>query len=448
MINSIIDEVKDKNILVLGLGKEGISTVKFFQKHLPEKVINVSDSKMVHIMEKLDFDKSKINIDWEEVTTEMLSKYDAIFKTPGISFKNINSLKLENKITSQIDMFLKYFKGKSVGVTGTKGKSTTVSLIYEIVNKSINNSVLVGNIGIPVFDKIEDINEETIVIMEISSHQLEFVKNSPYISVLLNIFEEHLDHYNSYEDYINSKLKIFCNNKETKVAIFNKDLEEKVAKFNIEKNIAVDFNFLEKNSRYVYFDNELYYNFTDKSELLGSHNKYNILIALEVINTLGIRDISVAKTINEFKGLPNRLEKVGTYKGITFYNDSISTIPETTISCIETLENLTTLIIGGFDRGVDYTSLVNKINLTETINTIICLPTTGHKIADTLNKRASLMILKVENLEEAVKLAYKNTKEGKTCVMSPAAASYNQFVNFEQRGLAYKQYIAMYGNQK
>lgn len=446
MIELIIEEVKDKEILILGLGREGVSTLKFLQRHLPNKKINILDARIDDVIVSADFDKNKIEIVWGDVTTELLDRYDVIFKTPGICFKNLKlDKKLEEKITSQTNIFLKYFKGKSVGITGTKGKSTTASLIYKIVKDNTDNTVLVGNIGIPIFDKIEEINNDTIVVIEISSHQLEFVRHSPYISVLLNIFEEHLDHYNSYQDYINAKLNIFCNNKETKIAIFNKSLEKEVAKFNIEKNIPVDFEFITKNNRYIYFENEIYYNFSYKTELLGAHNKYNILVAIEVINALKIKITDLSLSINGFKSLPNRLEDVGIHSGIHFYNDSISTIPETTISCIDTLQNLKTIIIGGFDRGVNYTSLIEKLDENKSIKTIICLPTTGHKIASQLkDNNIKHLVLIVNDLEEAVKAAYKNTKEGEICVMSPGAASFNQFKNFEERGQKYKEYIVKY----
>lgn len=443
MIDLMIDELKNKKILILGLGREGLSTLRILQQYMPDKTISIFDINVDDIITKNFIDMNDLEIIKGDITKEMLDDFDIVFKTPGICFKNIDLTDVVDKITSQLEMFLKYYNGKVVGVTGTKGKSTTVSLIYHIISKNTDNTVLVGNIGIPIFDKIENINNDTIVIIEMSSHQLEFVKHSPYIAVLLNIFEEHLDHYKSYDAYINAKLNIFCNNKQTKFAIYNMKLEEKIKTYNIKNNIAVDFNEISK-SNYIFNKGKISYDFKSEIRLLGVHNKYNIVIALEVLNALDIEITKLSKTISSFKSLPNRLEYVGEYRGIFFYNDSISTIPETTISCMATLKNLETIIIGGFDRGIDYTSLIEAINKNETLKTIICLPTTGHKIANKLKNNINHKIITVKNIEEAVKEAYQNTDLNKTCALSPAASSYNQFVNFEQRGDKFKEYIYKY----
>jgi UDP-N-acetylmuramoyl-L-alanine---L-glutamate ligase len=433
MINKIIDELKNKKILILGMGKEGISTYKFLSKYILKDNITLADSNIIEIIKEQKIDNINIinNLDF----IELLKEYDVVFKSPGISFKDIDIKEYESKINSQMNIFLKHSDCITVGITGTKGKSTTSSLLYSVINNEIKNVFLVGNIGVPIFDRIEEFDDESIVILEMSSHQLEFINYTPNISVILNIYPEHLDHYRSYDDYVKAKLNIVRSNK-TKHVIINEDLKNMID----FKNKIIVKNNIDK-------DNIYGYNFNDNRKLIGDHNKFDILVVLEILNLLSLNLKNVNYSINNFNPLEHRLEYVGEYKEIKFYNDSISTIPQTTINCIKSIKDLSILILGGYDRGIDYSELIDYINNNNNdLEYIYCIPDTGIQIGNKINK-STIKLEYVDNLEQVIKEIFKLNLKNKICALSPASASYNQFKNFEERGKKYKEYIVKYSKE-
>ena len=434
-MEKLIDSLKNKKIVILGFGREGKSTYNFIRKYLPEENILIIDS-------AIDITKEENVYLIEDVYTEVwktddyleiLNDYDIIFKSPGISFKGKDISKIKNKITSQLQVLLKYIDKITIGVTGTKGKSTTSSLIYKILKDQEKKVVLGGNIGIPVLDEIDEILESDYIIIEMSSHQLQYLDVSPKISILLNIFEEHLDHYNSYDEYALAKANIAKYQKKEDYFIYNKDNEkliETINKINIESKKIV-----------ISSDNKITFNFEAERKLIGKHNEYNIMFALAVSEILNLDNEKTSKSIYEFEGLPHRMEYVGKYNNIKYYNDSISTIPEATIKAIETFKDTNTIIIGGMDRGIHYDKLIEFLNSSDVQN-IICMYDTGKKIYDILvSINSDKNIIYVKDLEEAVSVSKTVTKENMSCILSPAAASYGIFKNFEERGNAFKEYV-------
>lgn len=442
MIQELVNYFKDKKILILGFGREGQSTYKLIREYLPEQKIYIADLKE-NFENNYDFLKDENNAEYisGEGYLDNLNNYDIIMKSPGISFVGVEVDK--EKIKSQLELLLEFFNIFTIGVTGTKGKSTTSSLIYRVLKDQNVDTMLLGNIGIPVFDFIDDIKENQKIVLEMSSHQLEFMKNSPNISILTNIFPEHLDHYESFEKYAEAKCNIFKYQKEEDSFIYNIDNENSV-KFvkNVKsKKYTVSIKDSEadiylKDGK-VYFENEVIYSKDDPRKLLGDYNLNNIMYVLVVSKILGLEIEKTRKSISEFETLPHRLEFVGKYNGISYYDNSIATIPNATIEAVKALENVDTLIIGGMDRGVDYTDLINFLNEGKVRN-IICMPTTGHDIAKKLINQNTY---KVENLLDAVKIAKEVTKIDGICLLSPAAASYGFFKNFEERGDMFQKYI-------
>lgn len=429
MIGKIINELKNQKILILGLGLEGISTYNLLKKYDNSLDVYLADANIYEIVQNQKIEISELNLISDMNYVKLLAEYDVIFKTPGISFVNYDVDKYINKITSQLDMFFKYSNHKSVGITGTKGKSTTTSLLYTIIKNEIDNTIIAGNIGIPIFDQLENIDDDTIVIIELSSHQLQYINYSPYIAVILNFYEEHLDHYGTYEKYILSKLRVVKDDNHNEYFIYDKSIDDICKDKTTKTKIVIDFNNIDV------FEG---YNFNLETKLLGEHNKKNIFYVLNILKVMNLDLKKITKSIVEFKPLEHRLELVGEYNDIIFYNDSISTIPETTISCLESINGVTSLILGGMDRKVDYQSLVDYINYSD-LKYVVCLKETGHKLAPLFNKETIL----VESLEEAVKVVY-DLGSKQVCALSPGAASYNQFKNFIERGNKYKEYIYKY----
>ncbi len=450
MIKEIINFLRDKKIAILGFGLEGKSTYNFIRKYLPEKQLDIifkswGENKESNIKDKY------INFIVGENYLEGLEKYDLIIKSPGISFKDIDITGFENKITSQLELFLEYSKSFTIGVTGTKGKSTTSTLIYKIIKDQEKDVELLGNIGTPIFDEIDKIGENTISVIELSSHALQYVKKSPNISILLNLYEEHLDFYKSYKEYGDAKFNIFKYQNEKDIAIFNLDNQEiRKRNYNFKQEdyeitMQDKINVLTKNTiylkdNYIFYNNLKIYNVNQNRKLKGNHNLNNIMFALAVSNILKLDLQKTINSINEFNPLEHRLEYVGTFGDVEYYNDSIATIPEATIESIKALEKVNTLIVGGNDRGVNQQKLIQFL-FDSTIENIICLPKTGIYIYEGL-KKSDKNLINAKNLEEAVKCAKKVTKKGTICLLSPAASSYGYFKNFKERGNTFKYYVA------
>lgn len=372
-----------------------------------------------------------------------LEEYDVIIKAPGISFVGMDLEEYAHKITSQLELLLEFFDVFTIGVTGTKGKSTTSSLIYQILQDQGKKSMLLGNIGVPVFDFIEELTKDTILVLEMSSHQLEYMKTSPNIAILLNIFPDHLDHYNSYEDYAKAKCNIYKHQKETDYFLYNSDNEmiQKVLEAAEGKTYSVSFEGKKESKIYVkdntvFLEDKPIYNTKEPRKLVGDYILNNMMFVLGVSEILGLDLRKTANTINQFEPLRHRLQLVGSYEGVSYYDNSIATIPKATIEAVKALSNVDTLIIGGMDRGIDYTELIEFINQSE-MNHIICMPKTGHDIASQIEKKTYL----VNTMEEAVVTAKQVTTKGKSCLLSPAAASYGFFKNFEEKGDIYQELV-------
>lgn len=406
----------NKRILIMGFGREGKSTYHFLKTYANPSFIAINDSNELEVEEKFYLKEEYI---------KDISSFDIIMKSPGIALKDLDLSNFAGNITSQTELMIKYNKQNMIGITGTKGKSTTSSLTYSILKEANFDVRLIGNIGIPPFDCLEEITNNTKLVCEMSSHQLENAKVSPHISTLLNIYEEHLDHYNSYLDYQLAKVNIFRWQDENDYFVYdfnNKILSDYANEYSKAKKIDCNIDW------------------TEEGNLIGEHNLFDVKIAVSIAKILNIEETIIIKAIKEFKSLPHRLEYVGKFNGITYYNDSISTIPEATIMAVNSLKIVDTLIIGGLDRGIDYSILVEFLEKSNVKN-VICAYETGEKIYKLLTRKGKHL---VDNLEEAVKLAKEVTEIEKICLLSPAAASYGYFKNFEERGNSFKEYVKKY----
>lgn len=447
MLEVLKQLVDKKSVLILGFGREGKSTLKTLLKVKNYKKIAIADKN------NIELDKEYSNVEVELISgdayLEVLNDFDVVFKSPGIVLdKDISEYKCE--IVSQTEIFFRRYREQIVGITGTKGKSTVTTLIAHILKKAGIEMVLAGNIGIPVFEVADDMDKDTTAVIELSCHQLEYMTVSPHIGVLLNIYEEHLDHYGTVEKYIASKRKIYQNQLDADLLICNVDNIPKERKCeivsvklgedstNLDADIVVKDKIIESN-KYVY---EIP---VDEIQLLGEHNYYNIAIAYEVCKRLGVDRETFDGALKIYQTLPHRLQYIGTYDGVKYYDDSISTASETTIQALKSLKDTNTVIIGGMDRGINYEKLEAFLNLSQ-VEHIILMETTGKRILEEIKENIKDFIkperlIYVEHLEDAVKKAKQITEKGKSCVMSPAAASYGIFKNFEDRGEHFAMYV-------
>ena len=320
------------------------------------------------------------------------------------------------KITSQTELFLENCPGKVIGVTGTKGKSTTSTLIYKILKDSFKNVKLVGNMGKPCLSYLLTAKPKDIFVFEMSCHQLDHISKSPNIAVFINIYPEHLDYYKTFLKYFNSKKNITKFQDKNDLFIYNPEFKE------IEniKTKAHKIPFKESFSK-------------------NNIHKNTIAAAIAVSKMFGLTEKEIKKSIDEFKTLDSRIEFLGNFNGINFYNDSLATIPEATIFALNELKNVDTLILGGLDRGIKFNKLTEEIK-NKKIKNIILFPNTDKKIYKDL-KNENINFFFTDSMKEAVLFAKKNTKKGSICLLSPAAPSYNLFKDYKDRANQFKKYL-------
>lgn len=451
MLEKLLNYLEDKKILILGYGLEGESSYRFLRKHFPEKNIFIADQNLNLLNNKIELiEDSNVEVSLGENYLNGIEEYDLILKAPGISLKDVDISKYKEKIISQLQLFLEFIDVYTIGVTGTKGKSTTSSLIYKVLLDQGKDVFLLGNIGEPIFDDIDYIEKDSIVVLELSSHALEYISKSPNIAILLDIFEEHLDHYKTFKKYVEAKFNIARFQKDSDYFIYNYDNKAmNDYDFSYKKNdYAISLQTIPstiKNKVYlhsdiIYCNGKAMMNMHEKMNLKGLHNINNIMFALSICEILKLDIKKTINSIKNFKTLEHRMEFVGILNGVEYYNDSIATIPEATINAINALKNVNTIIVGGKDRGVDLSDLINFLEENEQIENIICLPKTGEYIKEGLRNSNKKVVYK-EKLEEAVEVAMQVTKKGTACLLSPAASSYGYFKNFEERGKLFKKYV-------
>ncbi len=436
-------EIHGDSVVILGYSREGQSTHRWLHAHFPKLRVDIADIDNISSVVS-----SPTHVYTGSTYLDSLSSYSTVIRSPGIpphSPMLLEYIKQGGFVTSATNIFLSQFRNQTVGVTGTKGKSTTASLIAHILQSKFSDVRLVGNIGLPMLDYVELVNPETVFVAELSSHQLSDARYSPRIAVLLAIQPEHLDYYPSIESYIHAKENItryqteqdslVCNLSSSRVSKISAD--SLAQKFIFSNSPAKEASVFVKDG--IIFSRESGENEETMSvadlPLLG--NIENVMAAITVAKLFGLAPRAVGSAIHPFKPLPHRLEKVGEFRDIIFYNDSLATIPEATIHALTALgDRVGTLIAGGYDRHLDFTALGAYL-AKHPVDTLVLFPDTGVKIwTAVLDANPSSTIKKhdVSSMKEAVQLAYKHTQSGKICLLSPASASYNLFRDYADRG--------------
>lgn len=422
MINILSDLISGKRVLLLGFGKEGQSTYKLIKElGLTARlaIADINPPENIHDAE----------IYSGEDYINHLDEYDVVFKSPGIVLPDYR--KYACKITSQTEVFLQAFNRQVIGVTGTKGKSTVCSLLYHLLHINSIPCIIAGNIGTPVFETVKHIKPDTIVILELSCHQLEFCEFSPALAVLLNIYEDHLDHYGTFENYVRAKKNIYLHQHPLDVLYCDKRVmpprNESVSRTIIVDKEILPFKSLEE---------------IETVKLRGANNLGNCAFVYSIAKSFGITDEEFIESLKSYIPLRHRLEPLGSKNGVDYYDDSISTTVESAVSAVESVPNASTIILGGMDRGIDYTALVNYLAKSK-ISNVICMYESGKRIYKMLSKLKAdnLTLIYCEDLYKAADTAKKIAEPGTACILSPASASYGDFKNFEERGDVFKSLI-------
>ena len=394
------------NVLILGYGKEGAVTKKYLKKNFPKIKISVADQKS---------DKNYL---------EKQKDFDLIIKTPGLPKELVT-----RPYTTATNLFFSQIQNLTIGVTGSKGKSTTASLIFSILKSAGKKVRLLGNIGTPMLGVLlAPIDPEEIFVIELSSYQLDDLQYSPNIAVALNLFPEHMNYHGNVEKYYLAKKNIIKFQNPSDTFIFNRNNQELKKWLPDVRAEKVSFNEIEAGDV--------------KNSLLGQHNVENIKAAMAVADVLKISKKFIKLGIENFQSLSHRLEFVGEFKGIKFYDDAISTTPESTIAAINSFPEVDTIFLGGLDRGYDFSKLAIAIHGSKIIN-IVFFPDSGKKIEEVLRKKSKkkYKILHTKSMQEAVKFAATNTVASGICLLSSASPSYSLWKNFEEKGDEFKKAV-------
>jgi UDP-N-acetylmuramoylalanine--D-glutamate ligase len=399
-----------KKILILGYGKEGQAVERFLKRVVPESQITIADKK--------------------DDENYLLKQKDAdlVVRSPGVKIEQVFK-----KWTTATNIFFGNFPGTIIGVTGTKGKSTTTALIAAMIRQKKKDVRLVGNIGYPMLDELETATKETIAVVELSSYQLADLYFSPHITLVVNWYPEHRDFHGSFEAYKKAKQNSILFQTEADYFIYDPHEQEVASWVPITKAKKIEYT-----SDFPF----------DKTTipLIGEHNKRNIQGALTVARLFEVTNEEAQKAVQSFIPLPHRLQKVGEYKGVTFYDDAISTTPESTIAALNSLVKVDTILLGGQDRGYDFTLLADMLQ-EKNVKSIVLFPETGFRIKQVLLSLNDYnpVILETSDMEQAVAFAYQNCSKNSICLLSTASPSYSLWKNFEEKGDLFQKYVKLLG---
>lgn len=421
---------KFKRIIIIGYGVEGQSAYNYLKKHHPFAEVGITDAK-----------------DGEDYLKKQ-KDFELAIKSPGVRPELV-----EIPYTTAMNLFFANAKGKTIGITGTKGKSTTTTLIYKMLKKEGKDVYLGGNIGKSPLDFIDNLNEDSVSVLELSSYQLNDLKYSPNTAVVLMITSEHLDYHQDIYSYIKAKRNILRFQSPEDYAIVNRDypvanesdIYTKAKTYYVSTEREADNGcFALSNTVWLMLNGKKEEMINSGQVLLkGRHNLENVCAAVMAAALFKVKKNNIASVLMTFRGLEHRLEFVATKNSINYYNDSLSTIPESAIQAVAALGgSVETLIAGGYDRGLDYTELGSYLVKSSVKNLILFEPS-GKRIWEAVVKAGvgQIQAFWVKSMDEAVGIAKAETAPEKTILLSPASASFGTFRDYKDRGEQFKKAV-------
>ena len=434
--------IKEQKFLILGVSKSGYSVAKYLLENQGSCYLyeQLKSPKIDSAMKELtELGAKKVRAD--EVDN-ILKEVDVLVISPGIPINHdlaVKAKKLGKRIVGELEFGYLQFNPTMVAVTGTNGKTTTVTLIDEILKGSKIKSVLVGNVGIPLTSKISDVDKDTVCVAEVSSFQLESINAfCPHVTCVLNIAPDHLERHYSMDNYIYLKKRLLRNQRESEYSILNFD-DEVVKNFAIGAKSKIIWVSIKNKIDGAYcYNGKIYFKdeyILDSSDLAldGEHNLYNSLFALSVAKLLGVKSDAIVKVLKEFKGVKHRIELIAEKHGVKFYNDSKATNTTSTISAINCMKAPTILILGGYEKGENYFDLFNQVK-ERGIKEIILTGASRFNMLEVAGKVGLNNITVVATFENAIKIANLLAKPGDSVLLSPACSSYDCFSGYEERG--------------
>lgn len=437
---------ENKKIFILGMARSGYEAAKLLSDYNNEIIVTDGKEQKEELVSELESLGVKVIITSDQLSL-LDDSFDYVIKNPGIKYDNpvvVKAKELGIKVINEIEMAYS-FLDKSVniiGVTGSNGKTTTTTLISEFMKNSFDNVYLGGNIGIPLSNFVRDIKPNSYLVLEISDHQLcdmyDFKTN---VSVLTNITPTHLDFHKSYEVYQMTKKKIFNNHTSDDLAVINKDDEVSMKITDDIKSTKVYYGHDKTNLAYydeegIYYDGKLVIKLDDII-LKGKHNYQNIMGAIIAVKKYGVTDEVIQKVLKEFKGVEHRLEYVDTINGVTYYNDSKATNCVSTITALNSFNQPTILLLGGYDRGHSFHDLDDSM---KNVKCVVCFGETKNRIEEFCND-LNIRCYKNDTLKEAMNVVKDICTPGDVVLLSPACASWDQYDKFEDRGDEFKKLV-------
>jgi UDP-N-acetylmuramoylalanine--D-glutamate ligase len=444
-------DLKNKRVLVVGLGRSGAASAIFLQEH-GAKVI-VSDSKSEAQLQSdvpalLD---RGISIETGQHGQRTFRDQDLIVVSPGVpsdqpQLQHARTLGIP--VIGEVELAFRFLQGKVLAITGSNGKTTTTSLVGEILAKSGKKTLVGGNIGTPVISLAGQSTPDSLVVLEISSFQLESIEQfRPWIAAILNITPDHLDRHHTFEAYVEAKARIFENQQAGDFSVLNDDdpacvaLKDKVkgAQLWFSRKQRVESGAFLSGNEIVFRQNGQEQDVLSRSDiqLKGEHNLENVLAAVCMTMVAGCTPQQVRQGVKEFRAVEHRLELVATVNGVTFYNDSKATNVDATVKALESFPGNIHIILGGKDKGSDYSAL-NPL-LRERVKRVYLIGAASDKIASQVQNATALVRSGI--LERAVRQAFDAAKPGDVVLLAPACASFDQFENYEHRGRVFKELV-------
>lgn len=438
-------KLQNKKVVVVGLGKSGMAARKLLLRQ-------GADICLYDGNKEADISEIKEPVYLGDFPEEEFKKLDLAVFSPGVPLDIPLADFLREAsvpIIGEIELAYMMEKGCVIGITGTNGKTTTTTLVGEIMKAHFKEVLVVGNIGTPYTELVMQSTKDSVTVAEISSFQLETIERfRPHISAILNITPDHLNRHKTMECYIDTKFNIGSNQRDSDVMVLNYDDEilrehaesmtGKIIFFSSRKKLPTGV-YLDDNGDIVYADeNQVICNVHD-CRLLGLHNYENYMAAVAIALTMNIPVSVIKNVVEHFAGVEHRIEFVTEKHGVAYYNDSKGTNPDAAIKGIEAMNRTTVLIGGGYDKKSDFTDWI--LSFRGKVSYLILLGETKNQIAETARKQGFNNIVFVDTLEEAVKRASELANEGEAVLLSPACASWDMFKSYEQRGDLFKQYV-------
>jgi UDP-N-acetylmuramoylalanine--D-glutamate ligase len=450
---------KGKKIAILGLGVEGVASLAFFaDKGASLWVLERGQKEDIDQDLLAKAEESGAQFVFGKDYLQNLTNYNIIVRSPGVKRFTSELLEAEKQgviVTSGTKLFFDFCPSKVIGVTGTKGKGTTSSLIYEMLKAAGKDVYLGGNIGLPPLTFLNKLTPESWVVLELSSFQLQDLHKSPHIAIMLMVTSEHLDHHASIEEYIDAKRNILRFQKPEDIAILNRDYpasnesdiytDGKIYLVSRERETDNACSAFGDTIRIRKNGSEIDVIKTSEILLPGKHNFENVSAAVMAANLAGVGLKHIVDVLKSFKGLEHRLELVREIDGVRYYDDSFSTAPETAIAAIEAFKEPKILIMGGSHKGSDFTELGKVLRDTESIKAIIGIGDEWEIIKEQLGARLDeLQVIEgLTDMKSVVHAAAKIAIKGDIVLLSPACASYGMFKNYKERGEQFQKAVEL-----